>query len=171
MSRKRTRRKHYALVNPIAMAIDGACLIDDERLNKLRLLELSAVQAFATGAASITDWSTLSGVANLAQVMCTMGIGPEVQRPALEAQMALNEAYERFFATGRMGTTGPGLTAMRNLLEWHDLQRSGVARSVYEAAAVRCMNWVRSAHPSVKVCNYESQPLNGNSDRPNAPNN
>jgi hypothetical protein len=171
MSRKRTRRKHYTLANPVQLAIHGACLIDVGRLDQMRLLELSAVQAFATGTASIADWSTLADVANLAQTMCTMGIGPEALQPALDVQKALCEAHERFLATGRMGTTGPGLTALRNLLEWHDLQRSGVARSVYETAAVRCMNWVRSAHPSVKVCNYDGEPLNGNSDRPNAPNN
>ena len=55
-----------------------------------------------------------------------------------------------------MGTSGPGLTAMRSLLEWHDLQRSGVARSVYETAIEKTRNWIRSGHPSTKVCMYES---------------
>ena len=156
MSRKRTHRKHYALANPIQLAINGACLIDVGRLDQMRLLELSAVQAFATGTASIADWSTLADVANLTQTMCTMGIGPEALQPALHVQKALCEAHERFVATGRMGTTGPGLTAMRNLLEWHDLQRSGVARSVYETAIEKTRNWIRSGHPSTKVCMYES---------------
>jgi len=150
--RKRTRRKHYVLSNPIALAIDGARVTDDARLDKLRLLELSAMQAFATGAATVDDWRTVADLTNLAQTMCDMGVGPEVMPAALQVESVLSEAHQRFIATGRMGTTGPGLHAMRDLQEWHHLQRTSVARSVYEAAIVRTANRIRSAHPSVKVC-------------------
>lgn len=149
--RKTTRRKHWPLTNPIALAIDGACVIDDGRLDRLRLLELSAIQAFATGAATQDDWRTVADVSNIAQTMCGMGIGPEAL-PATEAvEQVLSEAHARFEITGRVGTTGPGLHAMRELQEWHHLQRTSVARSVYEAALVRTRNRIRSAHPSVKV--------------------
>lgn len=150
--RKHCRRKHYALSNPIALAIDGARVIDDGRLDRLRLLELSAIEAFATGAATVDDWRTMADVANLAQTMCAMGIGPEVLPASLRVEEALGEAHQRYLATGRMSTTGPGLHAMRDLQEWHHLQRTSVARSVYEAAIVRTHNRIRSAHPSVKVC-------------------
>ena len=45
--RKQCRRRHYALTNPIALAIAGACVTDDGRLDKLQLRELSAIDAFA----------------------------------------------------------------------------------------------------------------------------
>lgn len=150
--RKRCKRKHYALTDPVALAIDGARVIDDGRLDKLRLLELSAIQSFATGVATIDDWRTLADVSNLAQTMCGMGIGPEVMPAARQVESVLTESHQRYAATGRVATTGPGLHAMRELQEWHHLQRTSVARSVYEAAIVRTMNRIRSAHHSIKVC-------------------
>jgi hypothetical protein len=150
--RKQCRRKHYALSNPIALAIAGACVTDDGRLDKLRLLELSAIDAFARGVATVDDWRTVADLTNLAQTMCEMGIGPEVQQPAQQVEIVLGETHQRYVATGRMGTTGPGLHAMRELQEWHHLQRTSVARSVYETAIERTHNRIRSAHPSVKVC-------------------
>jgi hypothetical protein len=150
--RKQCRRRHYALTNPIALAIAGACVTDDGRLDKLQLRELSAIDAFATGAATADDWRTMADLSNLAQTMCEMGIGPEVLPAALRVEEALADAHQRYVDTGRMGTTGPGLQAMRDLREWHHLQRTSVARSVYEQAIERTANKIRSAHPSVKVC-------------------
>lgn len=150
--RKQCRRRHYALTNPIALAIASACVTDDGRLDKLQLRELSAIDAFATGAATADDWRTIADLSNLAQTMCDMGIGPEALPAALSVEDALAEAHQRHIATGRMGTTGPGLQAMRDLREWHHLQRTSVARSVYEKAIERTANKIRSAHPSVKVC-------------------
>lgn len=150
--RKRTRRQHYALTNPVALAIAGARITEDSLLDQLRMRELSAIQSFATGAATVDDWRTVADLCNLAQTMCGMGIGPEVLAPAEDVERVLGEAHERYLATRRMGTTGPGLHAMRDLQEWHHLQRTSVARSVYEAAIVRTSNRIRSAHPSVKVC-------------------
>lgn len=150
--RKKCRRKHYALSNPIALAIAGACITDDGRLDKLRLMELSAIDAFARGAATVDDWRTVADLTNVAQTMCDMGIGPEVLPAALQVESVLGESHMRYTATGRMGTTGLGLQSMRELQEWHHLQRTSVARSVYETAIERAHNKIRSAHPSVKVC-------------------
>lgn len=94
--------------------------------------------------------------------MCDMGIGPEVMPAALQVENVLTEAHQRYTPTGLVGTTGPGLHAMRELQEWHHLQRTSVARSVYEAAIVRTMNRIRSAHASVKVCiSAASSPTGG----------
>ena len=150
--RKRTRRQHYALTNPVALAIAGARITDDGLLDQLRTRELSAIHSFSTGTATVDDWRTVADLCNLAQTMSGMGIGPEVLQPALEVERVLGVAHERYLATGRMGTTGSGLNAMRHLQEWHHLQRTSVARSIYEAAIVRTSNRIRSAHPSVKVC-------------------
>jgi hypothetical protein len=150
--RKRTRRQHYALTNPVTLAIAGARITEDRLLDQLRLRELSAIQSFATGAATVDDWRTVADLTNLAQTMCAMGIGPEVLSAAMAVEGVLNEAHQRYLDTGRMGTTGAGLNAMRDLLEWHHLQRTSVARSVYEAAIQKTHNRIRSAHPSLKVC-------------------
>jgi hypothetical protein len=152
MSRKRTHRKVWPLSNPIALAIDGARITDDVRLDQLCLLELSAIESFKTGTATQDDWRAMADLVNLSETMCGMGIGKaEVLPTAQLVEQALGEAQVRFQTTGRIGTTGPGLQAMRDLQEWHHVQRTSVARSVYEQAIVQTRNRIRSAHPSVKV--------------------
>lgn len=151
MSRKHTRRKHWGPANPIALAIDGACITDEARLDKLRTLELSALQAWTTGVASLDDWRTLADLSNLTQTLCEMGVGPEALPAAKLVEEVLTEANARYLATGRLGTTAPGLQAMRDLYEFHDLQRQSVDRSTYFRAIERTRNRIRSAHPSVKV--------------------
>ena len=47
--------------------------------------------------------------------------------------------------------TGPQLIALRELAEWHDLQRRSIARSEYERFIVLTANRIRSSHPDVKV--------------------
>ena len=150
--RKRTRRKHYALSNPIALAIDGARITDDLRLDQLRLRELSALEAFKRGVASIDDWKTMADVCNLVQTLVDMGVGPEARAAVAAAEAALLDAHQRYLAAGRLAITGAGMRALDDLYQYHDLQRSSIARSEYERAIVTTMNRVRSAHPSLKVC-------------------
>lgn len=149
--RKRTKRKHWPLADTIALAIDGACITDEGRLDRLRTLELSALQAWTTGAASVEDWRTVADLSNLTQTLCAMGVGPEALPAAQLVEDVLGEAHGRFQATGRMGTTGPGLAAMRDLYAWHDEQRRAIDRRTYFEAIERTANRIRSAHPSVKV--------------------
>jgi hypothetical protein len=47
--RKSCKRKVYALVNPISMAIEGACVTDEQRLEQLASRELQAIQDMTTG--------------------------------------------------------------------------------------------------------------------------
>lgn len=57
MTRKHCRRKVYPLVNPIARAMEGAAITPDNLLDKLRLQELSAIDAFTRGKATrATGW-------------------------------------------------------------------------------------------------------------------
>lgn len=151
MSRKRCIRKVYALVNPISMAIEGAAITDTARLDKLRMLELQALEAFRTGKATRDDWRSLADMLNVAQVMAEQGIGPEVLPACTAAEEALAAAHARFTAGRSLGFDGPGLQAMRELFAFHDLQRSSVSRSAYEAAITRTANRIRGASKDVKV--------------------
>jgi len=58
--------------------------------------------------------------------------------------MHLIEAKERFERIGKMGTTGLGLKAMKELLEYHELQRTAVSRSVFESHIKRVTDMIRS---------------------------
>lgn len=132
MSRKRCVRKVYQLVNPIAHAMAGAAITDKASLDKLRLKELSCIESFRAGTADREDWKAIADVLNLCETMATEGIGREAMPSCEAAQAALERAHDRHKETGRYGIDGPGLEALRELFEWHDAQRSAIARSQYE---------------------------------------
>jgi hypothetical protein len=151
MSRKRCVRKHWAKVDPIALAIAGATVTTEADLDKLRLRELSAIDAFATGTAQPAQFRDLCDMLNLAETMADMGIGPEALETCHRLQVALLIAKDEFEIDGAMSFGAKTLQWARDLYEYHDLQRTSVDRSTYERAITATRNRIRSAHPSVKV--------------------
>jgi hypothetical protein len=147
--RKRTVRKHYALVNPIEYAIEGAATTQDTDLNKLRMIELQALQAFRAGKAGLREWHEINSMMNLAETMAKGGIGVEVESICMQAQDHLIDSAKRYERIGRMGATGPALQCWQDLYEYHDLQRQSVARSVYEEMIRKTTERVRNKAPGV----------------------
>lgn len=147
--RKRTVRKHYALVDPIQHAIEGAAITNGDDLDKLRMIELQALEAFRTGTAGLQEWHEISSMMNLAETMAKGGIGVEVESICMQAQDHLIDSAKRFERIGRMGATGPALACWHDLYEYHDLQRQSVARSVYEEMIRKTTDRVRSTAPGV----------------------
>jgi hypothetical protein len=152
MSRKRCNRRRWDLVNPITHVLQGIAVTPEDKLAKLRLLELSALESFRTGRATPDDWRALADVCNLAETLSLDGIGVEVLEASRIAQEALGHAHERYNAQGRLGITGQELQALRDIVEFHDLQRTSIGLAVYEAAIRKTRDRIRSAHPSVKTC-------------------
>jgi hypothetical protein len=152
--RKRTRRKVYTLVNPIAFAIDGALVTSSEQLDKLRALELSAIDAIAHGQGTIRDLEALRDMANISETMARGGAGPEALEPSLLAQRELVEMVERRRRTGSIGATGLALEAFRELFRWHDLQRTSVSRSEYERYIVKTANAMKNGKATVIDVNF-----------------
>lgn len=148
--RKKTKRKVYDRVCPITHAIVGASVTDEETLNVLRKKEQGSLEAFRTGVAEKKDWNNINTVAQLAESMAQANIGPEVMVVVKIAEMHLLEAKERFMRIGKMGTTGLGLQAMKDLLEYHELQRTAVSRSVYETHVNRVRNMIQGKSPKIK---------------------
>lgn len=147
--RKRTRRKVYALVNPIAHAIAGACITDEQSLDKLRLGELAAIDAMTRGAASIHDWRLLADMVNICETMADHGIGPEALPHCTAMQEDLILAAQRYEKTGRMGMTGTGLKAAKEVFAYHDAQRASITRAEYERMIEKTSNRIRSNHHKV----------------------
>ena len=147
--KKRTRRKVWPLVNPISYAMEGAAYAGQDALNRLRLLELAAIEDFAKGKATIYTWQTITDMLNLCEVMARKGIGPEALEACERAQAALVAASKRYEATKRMGTTGEGLQAFRDLFAYHDLQRQSVCKADYEKAIIATRNRIKSRAPEV----------------------
>lgn len=150
--RKRTKRKVYALVNPILHAIVGAAPPMQSKLNELRLVELACIEAFAKGKATLKDWQSMSTLLAVSEVMAKRGIGKEEVLPVCAVvEKELIDAAVRFETTGKMGLTGVGLNALRDLYQYHDLQRSSVTQREYEQMIMATYNRIKSKAPDVKI--------------------
>jgi predicted HAD superfamily phosphohydrolase len=149
--RKQTRRKIWdTTVNPITHAIVGASITDEESLEILRVKERGSLQAFRNGTATARDWNNINAVVQLAESMAAAGIGPEVMVHVKIAEMHLIDAHDRYKRIGKMGSTGPGLQSFQDIIEYHQLQRTSVSRSVYERHIKRVTDMIRSKSPKIK---------------------
>jgi hypothetical protein len=145
MTRKKCKRKVWSTsINAVAHAVAGACVADNASLDKLRLCELSAIDAMTKGVGTPEDFRWLCDVLNIAETMGKSGIGPEVLPYCEEAQKALLEAAERYQKTGKMGLSGQGIRAIKDVWEFHDIQRTSIARSEYEKMIRKTANYIKS---------------------------
>jgi len=143
--RKQCRRKVWSTaINPIAHAMAGAAVTDESSLNKLRLGELSALEAMRMGKGTLEDWRLLVDMLNITQTFIRHGIGPEAREDCQKAQESLYNAAKRYEKTKRMGLDGVGIKALQEVHTWHDLQRTSVARSVYEDMIEKTRNYIKS---------------------------
>jgi hypothetical protein len=147
--RKKCKRKVYLCSNPVFHAIEGAALVHGPKLDELRLHELTAIEAFRTGRATVQDWSKVVGMMNLCEHMAANGVGPEAMDVCDDAHKYLIEAAKRYEKTGKMGLSGPGLQAIRDVYEFHDLQRTSISLSLYEKFIKDTANRIRSKAPEV----------------------
>jgi hypothetical protein len=143
--RKKTKRKVWALIDPIQHGIIGAAITQRDKLDKLRMLEYSALDAITKGQGTIHDWRSLVDVLNLSEMMARGGIGKDEVLPVCEkAQKALHEAAMRFQSTKRMGLSGEGIQAIRDLIQYADLQQSSISRSEFERYIQKTKNYIKS---------------------------
>ena len=143
--RKKTKRKVWALIDPIQHGIIGAAITQRDKLDKLRMLEYSALDAITKGQGTIHDWRSLVDVLNLSETMARAGIGKDEVLPVCEkAQKALHEAALRFQSTKRMGLSGEGIQAVRELIQYADLQQSSISRSEFERYIQKTKNYIKS---------------------------
>ena len=143
--RKRTKRKFWALIDPIAHSIVGASITHRDKLDKLRLMEYSALEAMTKGNGTIHDWRTLVDVLNLSETIARHGIGKDEVLPVCQkAQEALHQAAERYQRTMSIGLSGEGIKAVRELIEYADLQQSSIPRADFEKYIQKTKDYIRS---------------------------
>ena len=142
--RKKTKRKHWALLDCVSHAIVGASITHRDKLNKLRMLEYSALEAITKGNGTIHDWRVLVDVLNLSEMMGKNGVGPEVLPICQKAQDSLHKAAMRYQETLSMGLDGEGIKACRDLIEYADLQQGSISRSEFEKYIQKTKDYIRS---------------------------
>jgi hypothetical protein len=143
--RKKTKRKQWALLNCVSHALTGAAITQRDKLDKLRMLEYSALEAMTKGQGTVTDWRTLVDVLNLSETMARHNIGKDEVLPVCQkAQDALHQAAERYQNTMKMGLSGEGIKAVRDLIEYADLQQSSISRSEFERYIKKTKDYIKS---------------------------
>lgn len=142
--RKKTKRKVWNLIDPLTHAITGAAITQRDKLDKLRMLEYSALEAMTKGNGTVTDWRTLVDVLNLSEMMGKNGIGPEVLPICEKAQEGLHKAAMRYQETMKMGLDGQSIQAIRELIQYADLQQSSISRSEFEKYIQKTRNYIKS---------------------------
>lgn len=149
--RKKCKRKVYKLIDPIAHAIAGAAITTDDCLEQLKDKEQKAIEAMRMGNADVYTWQELVDMNNICQTMARSGIGHEALPDCMLAEIELKQAAKRFEATGRMALTGPGLRAIQEVFEWHNLQRTAISRAKYEKMIEKTRNKIISRSKDVTV--------------------
>lgn len=148
--RKQVKRKVWALINPLKHAIEGASITHRDKLDKLRVMEYSALDAITKGMGTIQDWHTLTEVLNLSETMARHGIGKNEVMPVCEkAQKALHDAAIRYQNTMKIGLSGDGIQAVRELIEYADLQQSSISRSEFERYIQKTKDYIKSNNHNV----------------------
>jgi hypothetical protein len=142
--RKRTKRKMWNLIDPITHAIVGAAITHRDKLDKLRMLEYSALEAITKGQGTVADWRTLVDILNISEMMGKNGVGPEVLPICEKAQASLHKAAMRYQETMRMGLDGEGIKAIRELIEYADLQQGSISRSEFERYIQKTKDYIKS---------------------------
>jgi hypothetical protein len=147
--RKRCKRKIWEKVNPIEFAITGAAITAEEKLDILRLGELSAIESMVKGNGTVGDWRALVDMMNIAETMATNGIGVEVLEICEIVQKEMEAAAHRYEKTRKMGLTGTGIRYVKELYQLHDLQRTSISRSEYERMLQKTCDYIRSNNHKV----------------------
>ena len=143
--RKRTIRKQWVLLNPIKHVLEGISITNRDKLDKLRMMEYSALEAITKGKGTIHDWRTLVDVLNLSETMARDGIGKDEVLPICEkAQKGLHESALRYQKTLKIGLNGESIQAIRDLIQYADLQQSSISRSEFEKYIQKTKNYIKS---------------------------
>ena len=96
------------------------------------------------GSGTVQDWRTLVDVLNLSEMMGKNGVGPEVLPICKTAQESLHKAALRFEESKVMGLDGVGIQAIRDLIEFADLQQGSISRSEFEKYIQKTKDYIRS---------------------------
>jgi len=142
--RKRCKRKIWGKVNTIEFAITGAAITAEDKLDQLRMNELSAIESMVKGNGTVGDWKVLVDMMNISETMGSNGIGIEVLEVCEIVQKEMEAAVKRYETTKKMGLTGTGIKYIKELYAIHDLQRTSISRSEYERMIEKTINYIKS---------------------------
>lgn len=142
--KKKCKRKVWPLLNTITFVKEGIGFVEQKDLDKLRLRELLALENMVKGKGTVQDWKELVDVTNLTQVMSVNGVGHEAYDVCIEAEHELLEAARRYERTKKMGLTGKGIQAIRDVIEYAGLQQASIPRCDFERMIIKTREYVKN---------------------------
>jgi len=107
------------------------------------MTELAALESMTKGQGTVQDWRTLVDLLNLSQMMGWSGVGAEVLPVCEKAQEGLHKAAMRYQETLIMGLDGVTIQAIRDLIEYADLQQASIHRSEFEKFVEKTRNYIK----------------------------
>lgn len=134
MGRKKARRKpQRAIKDPVRYALESVRPPAPKFVDRLRLQELGALEAFTHGRGDFEQWQVLARMTNTSEYLGEHGCGLEAVPAAQRAAAGLMNAVERGKAGGGWGLDGPALQALREVREFMDLQFQSLTVKELEA--------------------------------------
>lgn len=135
MSRKRGRRRPIMVsMDPLAKLAPAPKAERDLVIGRFR----SDLEAMARGQdPTVDDWRDLSDVVNLVETLALVQglLDIDATMPAVRAATAaMVAAAHRFKTTGRFGLDGPGLQALREVVDTYEAAAAGFTRYVMTEA-------------------------------------
>lgn len=152
---KKPRKKYKPkriLIDAMSYAKLGASTIRGKAFDAVCENEWKALDALRTGNGTANDWQTIVDCNNVAQTMAGKRIGRQEVMPICHAvEQELIQSAIRFGRTKRWGLTGPGIQKIKDLIEYHVLQRTAVARSQYEEAIRLTTERIKNGHGTIDL--------------------
>jgi hypothetical protein len=123
-SRKAYRPRGY-LVNPLHVLNAAQQQVDPLVESEIRDLQVHAhvsLKSIETGHGEENDIMRLAIVSNIALILSEHGLGPDYIPEVKEAQRHIVALQDRWNTSGHAVLTGPGIIAIRRMLELYDAQ-------------------------------------------------
>lgn len=149
--RKRCKRKVYQLMNVVSLAIEGATITPDDKLAELQKGEKAYLDALVDGTDDLSGYYGICAMLGISETMACNGIGPEVMQACKVAEFSLIKLKNRYDRWGKWDITEGEKHAIRELMEWHHLQRTSISRGEYERFIEKATNRMKSRAPEVTV--------------------
>lgn len=147
--KKKMRRVWNTNINPVMHAIMGAAITPVAELNKLRVREMNAIDAFVSGSGTLDDFAEISAALTVCEHLALNWVGAEALDACHRAQETLIAAAREFESTKSMSVNRDGEIALRDLYDYYDLQRQSISNSELQRAIKKAHARVANKAPGV----------------------
>ena len=104
--------------------------------------EYNALDCIMRGVGTDDHWQILCNTLNVAECMALDGVGPEVLPYCERVEKALLKSADYYRKHGRIVLDADGIKAIREMIEYADLQQKSISRAKFERFIEKTRNKV-----------------------------